>query len=191
MNTETLAQDVTIQEAAHHRELKDVFKERLRQLEKFGPQNRPPYQWFLILSEEVGEVAKECVEMEFDDAAHPHAYPERYYKELTEVAAVALAAMQNFNQRRPKPAPRPKKALPAVPSKEALAALFWEKLKGQLTRQDEPLEAEDIRDSMPFGEDENPHLHVQVHIRGFTDWYYLKFDANGQPDPATIEQLPF
>ncbi|MDO7849918.1 hypothetical protein Q5H92_26400 [Hymenobacter sp. M29] len=87
-------------EDAHARELSDVFSERARQLRKFGPQNRPPFEWFLILSEEVGEVAKECVEIQFDDAAHPHADPERYYKELTEVAAVALAAMQNFNQRR-------------------------------------------------------------------------------------------
>jgi hypothetical protein len=80
--------------------------------------------------------------------------------------------------------------LPAVlPSKEALAALFWAKYRHRLTRQDEPLEAEDIRDTMPFGED--GELHVQVHMRGFTDWYSLKFDATGQPDPATIEQLPF
>ncbi len=102
MNNESVPQEVTTLEDAHLRELSDVFNERARQLRKFGPQNRPPYQWFLILSEEVGEVAKECVEIEFDNAAHPHADPERYYKELTEVAAVALAAMQNFNQRRAK-----------------------------------------------------------------------------------------
>ncbi|MGI4875257.1 MAG: hypothetical protein ACRYFX_29220 [Janthinobacterium lividum] len=91
---------------AHSRELGDVFKERARQLRKFGPQNRTPQQWFLILSEEVGEVAKECVELEFDDTNHPHANPDNYYKELTEVAAVALAAMQNYNQRRPVPTDR-------------------------------------------------------------------------------------
>jgi NTP pyrophosphatase (non-canonical NTP hydrolase) len=92
--------DLVVQQHAHSRELDDVFTERHRQLRKFGPQNRPPFEWFLILSEELGEVAKECVEMQFDDAKHPYADPERYYKELTEVAAVALAAMQNFNQRR-------------------------------------------------------------------------------------------
>ncbi|MFD2787964.1 nucleoside triphosphate pyrophosphohydrolase family protein [Hymenobacter rubripertinctus] len=84
----------------HHQEIHDVMGERLRQLEKFGPQNRPPSQWFLILAEEFGEVAKECVEMEFNDANHPHADPDRYYKELVETVAVGLAALQNYNQRR-------------------------------------------------------------------------------------------
>lgn len=89
---------------AHADEIKDVLKERQRQLDKFGPQDRPPFEWFLILSEEVGEVAKECVEIQFDDAKHPHADPERYYKEMVEVAAVALAALQNYNQRKRKAA---------------------------------------------------------------------------------------
>jgi hypothetical protein len=84
----------------HIQEVYDVMKERTRQLEKFGPQDRPPFEWFLILSEEIGEVAKECVEIQFDDAKHPHADPERYYKELTESVAVGLAAMQNYNQRK-------------------------------------------------------------------------------------------
>ncbi|GAA4353778.1 hypothetical protein GCM10023185_14690 [Hymenobacter saemangeumensis] len=84
----------------HIDEVKDAFRERQRQLDKFGPQNRTPTEWFLILSEEVGEAAKECVEMQFDDANHPHADPDRYYKELTEVVAVGLAAMQNYNQRK-------------------------------------------------------------------------------------------
>ncbi|MGY2133633.1 hypothetical protein ACW9KT_15495 [Hymenobacter sp. HD11105] len=79
--------------------IKDILIERVRQLNKFGPQNRPPFEWFLILSEEVGEVAKECVEMQFDDANHPRANPQAYRKELVEVAAVALAALQNFDQR--------------------------------------------------------------------------------------------
>lgn len=86
--------------AAHGQELADVMRERKRQLNKFGPQNRAPFEWFLILAEEVGEVAKECVEMQFNDASHPHSNPEAYYKELTEAVAVGLAAMQNFNQRK-------------------------------------------------------------------------------------------
>jgi hypothetical protein len=82
---------------------------------------------------------------------------------------------------------KPKPA--AVPSKEALAALFYAKYRGQMSRPNEPLEADDIRDIMDFdGENE---LQVQVHIRGFTDWYSIKRDASGNLDPATIEQLPF
>jgi hypothetical protein len=80
-------------------------------------------------------------------------------------------------------------AKPQIPSKEALAALFWTRYKHKLTRQNEPLESDDIRDIMPFKED--GELHVQVHMRGFTDWYSLKFDAAGQPDSTSIEQLPF
>ncbi|TGD83400.1 hypothetical protein EU557_03425 [Hymenobacter wooponensis] len=79
--------------------IKDVLTERVRQHNKFGYQNRPPFEWFLILSEEVGEVAKECVEMQFNDASHPHSNPAAYRKELVEVAAVALAALQNFDMR--------------------------------------------------------------------------------------------
>jgi hypothetical protein len=83
----------------------------------------------------------------------------------------------------------PPKPKPAVPTKEALAALFWGKYRGQLNRKDEPLEADDIRDIMALdGENE---LQVQVHMRGFTDWYSVKRDASGNLDPATIEQLPF
>jgi hypothetical protein len=83
----------------------------------------------------------------------------------------------------PKPAPTAKPKPVSVPTKEVLAALFWEKYRGQLTRRDEPLEADDIRDIMPFREDGS--LHVQVHIRGYTDWYSVRFE------PLTIEKLPF
>ena len=97
MNKEQHAQQV----AGHSLEIYQVLQERQRQLEKFGPQNRPPFEWFLILSEEVGEVAKECVELQFKDATTPADFwEERYYKEMVEVAAVALAAIQNYNQRK-------------------------------------------------------------------------------------------
>ena len=86
---------------ALHAEIMDqIMTERVRQLNKFGWQNRPPFEWFLILSEEVGEVAKECVEIQFDDEKHPKANPEAYRKELIEVAAVAIAALLNFDQRK-------------------------------------------------------------------------------------------
>lgn len=88
------------EQVGHAKEIFDVLKERARQDAKFGPQDRPPFEWFLILSEEVGEVAKECVEMQFNDASHPNSNPEAYYKELTETVAVGLAAMRNFNARK-------------------------------------------------------------------------------------------
>lgn len=86
---------------SHITEIKDVMRERQRQKDKFGPQNRPPFEWFLILSEEIGEMAKELVELQFKDATTPADFwEERYYKELTESVAVGLAAMQNYNQRK-------------------------------------------------------------------------------------------
>lgn len=91
---ETLAQLLR-----HLPQIADSMKERARQDNKFGPQNRPPVEWFLILSEEVGEVAKECVEIQFNDEAHPFANLANYRKELVEVVAVGLAALLNFDMR--------------------------------------------------------------------------------------------
>jgi hypothetical protein len=112
---------------------------------------------------------------------------------VRKIASVVREIESGETQQRlvvPTPAPKFKpKPVVTPPTKEALAALFWEKYRGQLTRQDEPLGADDILGTMAFGDGDA--LHVQVHIRGFTDWYALRFDASGQPDPATIEKLPF
>jgi NTP pyrophosphatase (non-canonical NTP hydrolase) len=105
-NTQNIFQDVQAwpkerlaQFLRHVPQIADIMQERVRQDNKFGPQDRPPVEWFLILSEEVGEVAKECVEIQFNDEAHPYANLANYRKELVETAAVALAALLNFDMR--------------------------------------------------------------------------------------------
>jgi hypothetical protein len=79
----------------HQQELIDVLQERTRQLDKFGPQDRPPIEWHAIMAEEMGEMAKEVVEHTLANKSD-----EDYYKELKEAVAVGLAAMQNYNQRK-------------------------------------------------------------------------------------------
>jgi hypothetical protein len=61
-----------------------IQKERKRQLEKWGVQNHDWDRWALILSEEIGEVAKAILE---DDAAN-------YFEEVVQVAAVAHAILE-------------------------------------------------------------------------------------------------
>ena len=46
----------------------EVAKERERQLAKWGVQFHTPEKWFLILSEEVGEVAKAILEGKGEDS---------------------------------------------------------------------------------------------------------------------------
>lgn len=77
--------DTTIQRAA----IVDIIAERLRQDEKWGVQNHDPLKWLAIETEELGEVAKECLRWHFGgrDLAN-------YRKEMVQVAAVALAAIE-------------------------------------------------------------------------------------------------
>lgn len=68
--------------------IKDVLKERERQDKKWGPQNHHPERWIIILIEEVGEAGKDLLE---GDAFG-------YRKEMVQVAAVALAAIESFDR---------------------------------------------------------------------------------------------
>ena len=63
----------------------DILDERARQLKKWGVQNHTDGDWALILLEELGEVAKDILERR----------PEKADKELVEVAAVAVAWIEN------------------------------------------------------------------------------------------------
>lgn len=74
--------------------LKEVFEERKRQFAKFGYQNCTPLEWFAILSEEVGEVAKEVVDFHMAGLNLTPEGSKDYRKELLQVAAVALQAIQ-------------------------------------------------------------------------------------------------
>lgn len=67
--------------------LEDIVAERLRQDELHGTRNGwPPERWLVILMEEVGEVSNAVLEHDLIG----------YYKEFIEVAAVAVAALENL-----------------------------------------------------------------------------------------------
>lgn len=68
-----------------------ILAERVRQDQKWGEQNHPPIEWLAILSEEVGELAKEVNEQ------HWRERPDSLMKlraELVQVAAVAVAWLE-------------------------------------------------------------------------------------------------
>ncbi len=67
-----------------------VLDERKRQDKKWGEQNHDPYTWLAVLQEEVGEYAKEALEMHFGKKDNLV----ELYKECVHVAAVALAMVE-------------------------------------------------------------------------------------------------
>lgn len=71
------------------RVLGEVHDERLRQDVKWGEQNHQPCDYLAILTEEVGEAAKECVEMRFNGKLFGG-----LRAELVQVAAVAVAFIE-------------------------------------------------------------------------------------------------
>lgn len=69
----------------------EILQERDRQDAKWGSQRTlTKEKWMLILMEEVGETTKEILEQNED----------LYHKELVQVAAVALAALESFHAQR-------------------------------------------------------------------------------------------
>lgn len=76
--------------------LYDVLNERQRQNNKFGAnRTQHPFLWNTILVEEVGEASKDSLDMYFSD--NPDEALKRYRKELIEVAAVAIATIQDLD----------------------------------------------------------------------------------------------
>jgi len=69
--------------------LVDVEVERMRQDAIWGIQNHCPADWLMILGEEVGEANKAAVEHKFRKVSLAD-----YRKELIQVAAVAIAAVE-------------------------------------------------------------------------------------------------
>jgi len=88
--------------------LKEVEQERFRQNEKWGVQNRNVVEWVAILTEEVGEVAKEAVDFYFANGVvdvHTLANEEEqkqrlanYRMECIQVAAVAVQMVENLDR---------------------------------------------------------------------------------------------
>lgn len=73
--------------------LKEVIEERHRQDELWGEQTHAAVVWATILSEECGEVAKAALEMHFDATER-----DGFRQELIQVAAVAIAAIQDMDK---------------------------------------------------------------------------------------------
>ncbi len=66
----------------------DVLLERKAQDAKWGVQDHIPLYWLAILGEEVGETNKAVLEKDWTN----------YREELVQVAAVALAAIENYDR---------------------------------------------------------------------------------------------
>jgi NTP pyrophosphatase (non-canonical NTP hydrolase) len=73
----------------------DVKAERARQDAKFGVQSHDNATWKLILDEETGEVATECLQEIFGDIANGHG---NLREELIQVAAVAVAWVEHLDR---------------------------------------------------------------------------------------------
>ena len=71
----------------------EVSHERMRQDKKWGEQNHRPEWWMQILMEEVGEAAQALLNAKFVNATY-----EPYRKEMVQIAAVAVAAIQSYDR---------------------------------------------------------------------------------------------
>jgi NTP pyrophosphatase (non-canonical NTP hydrolase) len=71
--------------------LTGIINERKRQDAKWGIQNHDPFKWLTILTEEVGEAAKAILEGDLIE----------YIKEMKQVAAVAVAALECIGRNPP------------------------------------------------------------------------------------------
>ena len=75
--------------------MQDISDERIRQINKWGPQYHDDPTWMLILSEEVGEVAKSII-----DRIHSgNADIVETRKEIVQVAAVAVAWLECLDKK--------------------------------------------------------------------------------------------
>lgn len=83
--------------------LAEVAQERVRQNNKFGPQNHSPMEWLPILMEEVGEAAKAALEPHFQAKGYADKYDGtmnlfEFRKEMIQVAAVAVAMVESLDR---------------------------------------------------------------------------------------------
>ena len=66
---------------------KEIFNERIFQDERWGIQRHLPDHWMIILGEEFGEACAAALEEDYNE----------YRKELIQVAAVAFAAIESYD----------------------------------------------------------------------------------------------
>lgn len=70
-----------------------VLEERRRQTEARGEQNHSPYKWMMVLSEEMGEIAK-VIEYGHEGKLSHAEYLRELEYELIQTAAVAVAFVE-------------------------------------------------------------------------------------------------
>ncbi|WP_154663092.1 MazG-like family protein [Bacillus massiliigorillae] len=75
--------------------LLDIEQERINQVCKWGKQNHSLEKWFVILSEEVGEVAQA---IQSDDDWRKESDKSNIYEELIQVAAVAVSIAEQIKE---------------------------------------------------------------------------------------------
>ncbi len=81
--------------------LDEVAAERARQDRLWGEQNHDPQDYFAILSEEIGEVAKEVVEWRFNFEKEKREDRLTFMRhELVQAAAVAVAMIEAIDRRK-------------------------------------------------------------------------------------------
>ncbi len=91
--------DSMLKKTAIRRDLvfRAIIEERRRQFAKWGNQSHDDLKWLAILSEEMGEAAKAALEFQSGELSTDD-YRE-FREELVHVAAVAVAALEDVNQR--------------------------------------------------------------------------------------------
>ncbi len=77
--------------------INEIRAERTRQDDKWGVQNHHPIMWLGILGEEYGEACKGALEAHFLGYAQTGDHSQ-YRKELVQVAAVAIAALESHDR---------------------------------------------------------------------------------------------
>ena len=86
---------------AQEKILADIVAERKRQDAKWGAQHHLENEWCMILGEEFGEVCSAACDRWNFAAQRPGEHREKaqYRRELVQVAAVAVAAIEDLDSR--------------------------------------------------------------------------------------------
>lgn len=74
--------------------LDEIYRERVAQDEKWGEQNHTPADWLVILTEEIGEVARAICEARHGKLCDLKDNLKQYRKELIQLAAVAVSMVE-------------------------------------------------------------------------------------------------
>ena len=81
--------------ARNHPVLSEILRERQRQDDKWGEPNHTPDRWLVILMEEVGEASNAVLNAHYCSALSDL---REYRREMIQVAAVAVAAIESLDR---------------------------------------------------------------------------------------------